>query len=350
MKLKNYILIGYLISTLITIGAVVWAVNKMLIDTKGTYFIISITIVASIIGAVVSLFLLSRVFRSLAILKNQVNHISEKKFNFVADVKDPIEFHELAEAFNGMSKNLKETFESLDESEREKGLMIAQLSHDIKTPITSIQATVEGILDGVIDEKERPHYLRTIGRQTERLNKLVEELNYLTLNTFDKKSDSIKKDVVFLDKLLIDCMSEFRLLIEKEKRDVYIKVVPESAKIISNYDKLLRIIVNLVNNAFKYSKEGTKIEIIAEIKNDKLKISIVDEGQGIPQKELDNIFKRLYRVETSRNLETGGYGLGLAIAKQLAHQLNGDIMVKSEYGKGSTFSLVLNDVETDIHK
>ncbi|ERK57081.1 ATPase/histidine kinase/DNA gyrase B/HSP90 domain protein [Gemella bergeri ATCC 700627] len=347
MKLKNYILIGYLISTLITIVAVIWAVNKMLIDTKGTYFIILTTIVASIIGAVVSLFLLSRVFSSLASLKKQVNYVSEKKFDFVTDVKNPIEFAELAKAFNEMSKNLEETFESLAESEKEKSIMIAQLSHDIKTPITSIQATVEGMLDGVIDKKEYPHYFKTIGRQTERLDKLVEELNYLTLNTFDKENDFTGKDIIFLDKLLIDCMSEFRLLIEKEKRDIYIKVIPESAKIVSSYDKLLRIIVNLINNAFKYSKKGTKVEVIAEVKNNKLQISVIDEGQGISPEELDSIFKRFYRVETSRNLETGGYGLGLSIAKQLAHQLNGDILVKSEYGKGSTFSLILNDIEKD---
>ena len=78
-----------------------------------------------------------------------------------------------------------------------------------------------------------------------------------------------------------------------------------------------------------------------------MQISVIDEGQGISPEELDSIFKRFYRVETSRNLETGGYGLGLSIAKQLAHQLNGDILVKSEYGRGSTFSLILNDIEKD---
>ena len=105
-------------------------------------------------------------------------------------------------------------------SEREKGLMIAQLSHDIKTPIASIQATVEGILDGVIKEGEQDHYLATIGRQTERLNKLVEELNFLTLNTARNQVETTSKDSIFLDQLLIECMSEFQFLIEQEERDV----------------------------------------------------------------------------------------------------------------------------------
>lgn len=87
--------------------------------------------------------------------------------------------------------------------------MIAQLSHDIKTPITSIQATVEGILDGIIKESEQAHYLATIGRQTERLNKLVEELNF-DLNTARNQVETTSKDSIFLDKLLIECMSEFQ--------------------------------------------------------------------------------------------------------------------------------------------
>ena len=82
--------------------------------------------------------------------------------------------------------------------------------------------------------------------------------------------------------------------------------------------------------------------MVAQIKNREFTISIIDEGWGIKEEEIDNIFKRLYRVEASRNMKTGGYGLGLAIAKQLALQINGDILVESEYGKGSKFTLKIN--------
>lgn len=341
MKLKSYIIIGYLVSTILTILVVFWAVQRMLIAQKEIYFLVGMTLVASFIGAGVSLFLLTPVFSSLYHLKKQAKKVASRDFSGETNIKGPTEFQELGQAFNDMSHNLQATFESLDESEREKGIMIAQLAHDIKTPITSIQATVEGILDGVIQEEEFAHYLMTISRQTDRLNKLVEELGSLTLNTQSELESPSGIKLVFLDQLLIEAMSEFQFLIEKEERDVYIKVSLEYARIQVDYDKLSRILVNLLNNAFKYSNPGTKIEVVAQIENQLLTISVKDEGQGIAPEELENIFKRLYRVETSRNMNTGGYGLGLAIARDLAHQLGGDISVESQYGVGSTFTLSL---------
>jgi sensor histidine kinase len=342
MKLKSYILVGYLVSTLLTILVVFWAVQRMLIEKSEIYFLVGMTLIASFIGAAVSIFLLSPVFSSLKHLKKQAQNIAGKDFSTEIETKGPIEFQELGQAFNDMSHNLQDTFQSLDESEQEKRMMIAQLSHDIKTPITSIQATVEGILDGVIKEEERLHYLTTIGRQTERLNKLVEELDVLTLNAQAQDIADEEVEDVFLDQLLIESMSEFQLQIEQEERDVYIQVKPESAKIKSHYNKLSRILVNLLNNAFKYSEPGTRIEVLAQLSEEELTISVKDEGQGILPEDLEKIFNRLYRVETSRNMKTGGHGLGLAIARELAHQLGGEITAESQHGLGSTFTFHLN--------
>ena len=174
------------------------------------------------------------------------------------------------------------------------------------------------------------------------MNKLVEELDVLTLNAQPRTDSDNEAEIIFLDQLLIEAMSEFQLLIEQEERDIYIQVSPESAKMKSHYDKLSRILVNLLNNAFKYSDPGTKVEVVAQLTEQDLTISVKDEGQGIAPEDLDKIFKRLYRVETSRNMKTGGHGLGLAIAQELAHQLGGEITVESQYGLGSTFTVRLN--------
>lgn len=333
------LIVGYIISVLITIAAVFWAVNKMVIAQSSGFLIILITLCASFLGIMVNLILMRPTIKSLERLRKQARDISKNNFNTMDERVAPSEFKELSQDFNAMSAKLKETFKSLKDSENEKDEIIAQLSHDIKTPITSIKATVEGILDGIIAPEEISDYLGTIDRQTDRLNNLVEELSYLSLNQVNKVET--EQETIFLDQLLIETMSEFQLTLEREKRKVAIDVTPTGAKIISDRDKLSRIVYNLINNAFKYSEEGTPLKVSAKVENKEVIISVTDRGQGISNEELQNIFKRLYRVEGSRNMNTGGHGLGLYIAQELAHQLNGKIRVKSEYGVGSTFSLVL---------
>ena len=324
---------------LITIAAVFLAVNKMVIAQSSGFLIILITLCASLLGIMVNLILMRPTIKSLERLRKQARDISKNNFSTMDEIVAPSEFKELSQDFNAMSAKLKETFKSLKDSENEKDEIIAQLSHDIKTPITSIKATVEGILDGIIAPEEILDYLGTIDRQTDRLNNLVEELSYLSLNQVNKVET--EQETIFLDQLLIETMSEFQLTLEREKRKVAIDVTPTGAKIVSDRDKLSRIVYNLINNALKYSQEGTPLKVSARFESNEVTISVTDSGLGISTEELQNIFRRLYRVEGSRNMNTGGHGLGLYIAQELAHQLNGEIRVKSEYGVGSTFSLVL---------
>lgn len=333
------LIVGYIISVLITIAAVFLAVNKMVITQSSGFLIILITLCASLLGIMVNLILMRPTIKSLERLRKQARDISKNNFSTMDEIVAPSEFKELSQDFNAMSAKLKETFKSLKDSENEKDEIIAQLSHDIKTPITSIKATVEGILDGIIAPEEISDYLGTIDRQTDRLNNLVEELSYLSLNQVNKVET--EQETIFLDQLLIETMSEFQLTLEREKRKVAIDVTPTGAKIVSDRDKLSRIVYNLINNALKYSQEGTPLKVSARFESNEVTISVTDSGLGISTEELQNIFRRLYRVERSRNMNTGGHGLGLYIAQELAHQLNGEIRVKSEYGVGSTFSLVL---------
>lgn len=323
----------------ITIAGLIVGLNRMLIATKDISYILLIALIASLAGGIVNMILLTSVFSSLRKLKKKMQAISQRQFDHDQLIISPLEFKNLEGAFNQMSLDLKASFESLNESEHEKSMMIAQLSHDIKTPLTSIQATVEGILDGVIPKEEERHYLNTISRQTNRLNQLVEELHVVSLND-QKQEEKQHRQVIYLEKLLIDILSEFQLTLEQENRSVDIKVAPEVVKINSQYDALSRIILNLVSNALKYSEASTPLTIHAYRQDQSICIDVRDQGQGIKKEDLPLIFKRLYRVEASRNMKTGGHGLGLYIAKQLAHQLGGDIVVESQVGKGSSFTLL----------
>lgn len=340
MRLRTYIVIGYLVSMVITIAGLIVGLNRMLIATKDISYILLIALIASLAGGIVNMILLTSVFSSLRKLKEKMQAISQRQFDHDQLIISPLEFKDLEGAVNQMSLDLEASFESLNESEHEKSMMIAQLSHDIKTPLTSIQATVEGILDGVIPKEEERHYLNTISRQTNRLNQLVEELHVVSLND-QKQEEKQHRQVIYLEKLLIDILSEFQLTLEQENRSVDIKVAPEVVKINSQYDALSRIILNLVSNALKYSEASTPLTIHAYRQDQSICIDVRDKGQGIKKEDLPLIFKRLYRVEASRNMKTGGHGLGLYIAKQLAHQLSGDIVVESQVGKGSSFTLLL---------
>ncbi|EFR43716.1 ATPase/histidine kinase/DNA gyrase B/HSP90 domain protein [Streptococcus pseudoporcinus LQ 940-04] len=325
---------------LITIAGLIIGLKQMLITTKDISYILLIAVIASLAGGIVNMLLLTNVFSSLKKLKEKMQAISQKKFDRDHLIKSPLEFKDLEATFNQMSSELEASFESLNESEREKSMMIAQLSHDIKTPLTSIQATVEGILDGVIPKEEEKDYLNTISRQTNRLNQLVEELHVVSLND-QRQEVKQTSQVIYIEKLLIEILSEFQLTLERENRTVNIEVAPEVVKIKSQYEALSRIMLNLVSNAIKYSEVDTALTIKAYRQDQMVRIDVIDQGQGIKEADLPLIFKRLYRVEMSRNMKTGGHGLGLYIAKQLAHQLGGDISVESQFGKGSSFSVFL---------
>ncbi|WP_283679959.1 HAMP domain-containing sensor histidine kinase [Lentilactobacillus sp. Marseille-Q4993] len=341
MKLRYLVILSYLISIGITITAVIWAVNKMVIDNKSATIIIEITVAASIIGIIVAMLLLHRTFSSLDKFKALSKNIAENKFNPITGVKSPSEFKELANDFNQMTVSLDQTFSKLKDSEREKDMMIAQLSHDIKTPISSIKATIEAIMDGVISPDQYQNYFETIDSQTTRLNQLVEELDYIRSSKFDENHYEIKREPILLDKLIINVLSGFQVQIDRENRDISVNIADNANQVVTDGNKLSRVIFNLVNNAFKYSQPGTAINISSAIQTGNIIIKIADEGIGIPNAEQAKIFNRLYRVEESRNMTTGGHGLGLYIAKDLIERLGGKLSVSSTLGVGSTFKISL---------
>lgn len=341
MKLRYLVILSYVISIVITISSVIWAVNKMVLDNKSATWIIIITSIASLIGVIVALLLLHKPFKSLEKFKVLSQNIAENKFTQIHGVNSPQEFRELADDFNQMTVSLDQTFSKLKDSEKEKDMMIAQLSHDIKTPISSIKATIEAILDGVITPDQYQKYFETIDNQTTRLNQLVEELDYIRSSKFDEQHYEIKKEQVSLDKLLIRILSEFQVQIDQERRDVNINIAPDANSLVTDLAKLSRILFNLINNALKYSDSGTAISISSKRENNNIILKISDEGIGIPESEQQKIFNRLYRVEESRNMTTGGHGLGLYIAKDLTQRLGGKILVSSQESVGSTFIINL---------
>lgn len=222
---------------------------------------------------------------------------------------------------------------------------VANVSHELKTPVTSISGYVETLLDGAIDDKnDAKRFLEIISRQTTRLNSIIDDL--LMLSRIEQKTE--KSDISLsriqlrnlIDSTIQNCQKQ---ALEKE---ITIKVhCDETIYIEVNPNLIEQALINLITNAITYSGKGSTIDVSAFLDNtsqtEKITISVKDEGIGIAQEHLDRLFERFYRCDKGRSKELGGTGLGLSIVKHIAMVHGGSVGVESQPGKGSVFSIYL---------
>ncbi len=215
--------------------------------------------------------------------------------------------------------------------------LVSNISHEVRTPLTSIKGFVQLLMSSEQNLSETgKDSLEKIVNNTNRLNSLFSEI--LNLNKIEKKK-TIKLEAVDLNILLDDILSNFELLYKSKS----IKVVKdlEQSIIQSDYELIEHILVNLIENAFKYNKDNGQINIQVNSSSNKVQISIKDNGIGIPKHHLLRIFERFYRVENSRSRNAGGSGLGLAIVKHAVTHLDGDVRVESTEGKSTRFIVTI---------
>lgn len=342
MKLRNMLIVSFISSSLVVILIVWFSISKMLLTDHDGYLIIVITILANILGAVLGLLLLRNTFRSLEKLSRQTKVIKESQFTEIHLNHAPKELQTLADDFNEMVAALADSFTALEKSEQDKSNLVAQLGHDIKTPITAVKNQIEAIQDGIISKDEIDQTLDQMAVQIDRLSALTKQLMEVTVMEKAATESSMNQEQkIWLDQFLLTLLSSFDYILRKKQQKIELQVDPTIKTITTDEGKLNRILTNLIENASKYSPEKTTIQLKIEGRDPQILFLIKDEGIGIKPEDQQKIFDRLYRVEKSRNSETGGSGLGLYISKSLAEQLGGDLNVNSAFGKGSVFSLTL---------
>ena len=216
---------------------------------------------------------------------------------------------------------------------------VANVSHELKTPLTSIKGFVETLKDGgVEDSKIRNKFLDIINIETDRLFYLIQDI--LALSEIENKKNLKELQTIDIVKVIddaIELLSEHAI-----KKDIDIKFYKNSDKVISGDEKwFVQMIINLLDNALKYTPEKGLVEINLYEEMDNIIIKIRDTGFGIPKEDLARIFERFYRVDKARTREIGGTGLGLAIVKHIILSLGGSIEVESELGKGTEFTINL---------
>ena len=209
---------------------------------------------------------------------------------------------------------------------------IANVSHELKTPLTSIKGFVETLLEGALEDKENSrHFLKIIQEHAERLDNLLNDL--LDLSHLESKEITLEKKEVNLKDLVDDVLASFKVQLKKKAIAARNELAQLLVKV--DKDKIGQVLTNLIDNAIKFNSEKGSIKIYNQDSDDKVKIVVEDSGIGIPAKDIPRIFERFYRVDKARSRELGGTGLGLSIVKHIVELHGGSVGVESTEGLGS---------------
>ena len=210
---------------------------------------------------------------------------------------------------------------------------IADVSHELKTPITSIMGYADTLLEEEYDKETQSKFLNVIASEARRMAKLVTDL--LTLSKNDNNRNVVKKEQFDLGELVKKCQDKLAIEIKRKNHNVNCFVTADVPLVYADKDDIERVVLNIMTNSIKYTKEGGEIKIYVGFVYNDAYIKIFDNGIGIPEEDLSRIFERFYRVDKARSREMGGTGLGLSIAKDLLDRNGGSIDIKSEVGKGT---------------
>mgnify|MGYP004569131803 FL=1 len=210
---------------------------------------------------------------------------------------------------------------------------VADVSHELKTPLTSIKGFSETLLEGDCDKETEKHFLTIINDNADRMEKLVQDL--LTLSRYDSKKN--KNSIVEFDlgELAKKCTEKFEIEVRKRNQSLECFVTADVPPVQADKDGIERVIINIISNSVKYTPNGGKINVYVGYVHNDAYVKIKDTGIGIPKDDLDKVFERFYRVDKARSRKLGGTGLGLSIAKEIIEQNNGNISVSSKVGQGT---------------
>ena len=242
---------------------------------------------------------------------------------------------------SGLVAVLHDTTEQ-EKEERERRLFVSNVSHELRTPLTSVKSYLEALDEGALTEPVAPDFIKVSLDETNRMMRMVTDL--LHLSRIDNATSHLDVELINFTAFITFILNRFDKMKsqDEEKKYELVRDYPiNSVWIEIDTDKMTQVIDNILNNAIKYSPDGGKITVNMKTTDDQMILSISDQGLGIPKEDLPKIFDRFYRVDKARSRAQGGTGLGLAIAKEIIKQHKGFIWAKSEYGKGSTFTIVL---------
>ena len=275
-------------------------------------------------------------------LNTAMNNIRDGNLDYRLQTSEEGEIGNLYKNYEDMRLRLKESAEEKLERERQNRELITNISHDLKTPITSIKGYVEGLMDGVANTPEKQEkYIRTIYNKANDMNTLINELTLYSQIDNDKIPYNFHR--INVSDYFGDCVEEIGM--DMESRGItlnYSNMVSPDTRIIADPEQMKRVINNIVGNSVKYmDKPDGRIDIRIMDEEDSVRVEIEDNGKGIAAQDLPNIFDRFYRTDSSRNSAQGGSGIGLSIVRKVIEDHGGYVWATSREGEGTCVHFVI---------
>lgn len=288
-------------------------------------------------------YLVSRsIVKPLEVMKYGANQIKEGNLDFHIEACSSDEIGQLTSTFEEMRSKLKESVETQVQYENNRKELISSISHDLKTPVTAIKGYVEGIMDGVADTPEKMEkYLKTIYAKANAVDKLIDEL--FLYSKLDLKKLPFNFEAIDIISYMKDIFEELQFDLDKNSIGLTVQGdMQQRIMVRADRESLRRVIINIIDNAVKYKKkQEAEINISVKNQDNNVLIEIRDNGEGMDEKELPQIFESFYRIDPSRNTSKGGSGLGLSIAKHIIEEHGGKIWAESKINAGTSIYFTL---------
>jgi len=291
------------------------------------------------VAMIIAYFVARSISSPIRRMKEIAQRISKGQFGEKARIKSSDELADLAEALDAMAGELQVKIERLRHLDRVRTDFVANVSHELKTPLTSIRGFVETLEDGAIDDTSNARrFLAIIKKHTQRLGNIIDDLLRLSELESGGKMEMAEFD---LKSLIDEVVMGFGHALGAKRQNLTVGSAAGDYTIRGNRDKLEQVFVNLIDNAIKYTKQGGRIKVQVAESDDAVMVTVEDNGIGIPKEDVERVFERFYRVDKAHSRELGGTGLGLSIAKHIVLAHRGEICIDSEPGKGTKVLVTL---------
>lgn len=302
---------------------------------------LALCVAAMIVSGIISSGIMAQsISRSINELKEAAYRIGGGDLDFEVMGSTYDEIDELCSEFDSMRRRLKAAKEHEKAIKHERSMLLANLSHDLRTPVTSIKGYVEGIMDGVANtDEKRQQYLMTIYKKTEQISDILNNMSDLSRLELDKEIFNFEKCEI--NEFLKEIISRLGLDLEKNNMEVVFEALDENAYIFADRIRLGRVFSNLIENAIKYKKDGKGLLTIKVFSEDgNIFVVLTDTGIGISPDELERVFNSFYRIDPSRTPNIKGSGLGLGIARRIVEKHGGSIWLRSDGKERGTTATV----------